>query len=75
MEDMLAKVIEARAEITRLGLSTTLQVDGGVDDSTIALAARAGANSFVAGQSVFSHSDRESRILHLRRLAESNSSL
>ncbi len=50
MENMLSKVIEARAEITRLGLSTTLQVDGGVDDSTITLAAKAGANSFVAGQ-------------------------
>jgi len=75
MEDMLSKVIDARAEISRLGLSTTLQVDGGVDDSTIALAAKAGANCFVAGNSVFSHSDRQSRILELRRLAESNSSL
>jgi ribulose-phosphate 3-epimerase len=75
IEDMLSKVIDARAEISRLGLSTTLQVDGGVDDSTIALAAKAGANCFVAGNSVFSHSDRQSRILELRRLAESNSSL
>jgi len=75
MEDMLAKVMEARAEIARLGISTALQVDGGVDDLTIALAARAGADSFVAGHSIFSHTDRPSRIRELRRLAEANSSL
>ena len=75
MEDMLAKVREARAEINRLGLSTALEVDGGVDDSTIALAATAGANVFVAGHSIFSNPDRASRIRELRHLAESSSPL
>ncbi len=37
-------------------LKCELEVDGGVDEETAALAARAGADVFVAGSSVFANS-------------------
>lgn len=72
IQEMMPKVEQARSEIRRLGLSTTIQVDGGVDSETIVIAAKAGANSFVAGNAVFSSTDRQAEIEHLRNLALEN---
>jgi ribulose-phosphate 3-epimerase len=69
---MMPKVEEARAEIRRLGLNTIIQVDGGIDSETIVTAARAGANSFVAGNAIFSKLDRPGEIEILRNLALEN---
>lgn len=74
MPEMLSKVQQARAEITRLGLSTRLQVDGGIDENTISLAALAGADTFVAGSSVFSKNDRNQQIELLREIANQSNS-
>lgn len=46
-----------------------LQVDGGIDERTIAIAAEAGADTFVAGSAVFS-GDPVERIAALRAAAE-----
>ena len=40
---------QARAQAEREGLGVTLQVDGGIDESTAPVAAAAGARCFVAG--------------------------
>lgn len=72
MDDMMPKVESARAEIRRLGLKTRLQVDGGIDAETIVTAAKAGADTFVAGSSVFSKSDRMQQIELLRNIANHN---
>ena len=69
MSDMMPKVEQARAEIDRLGLNIRLQVDGGIDENTIKVAAQAGADTFVAGSSVFSKSDRNGQIELLRDIA------
>lgn len=69
MPEMMSKVQRARAEITRLDLKTRLQVDGGIDEKTINLAALAGADTFVAGSSVFSKTDRNQQIELLRQIA------
>ncbi|MCL4423789.1 MAG: ribulose-phosphate 3-epimerase [Actinobacteria bacterium] len=53
MADVMAKVAMARSEIDRRGLSVELQVDGGVDEKTAPMAARAGATVFVAGTAIF----------------------
>ena len=52
---MEPKVAEVRAMLERRGLSDSvdLEVDGGVGPATIGAAARAGANVFVAGTSLF----------------------
>ena len=48
---------------------TVLQVDGGINRKTIAAAAAAGANCFVAGSAVFGREDYGAEITALRELA------
>jgi ribulose-phosphate 3-epimerase len=50
---VVPKVAALRAEIARRGLSTDVEVDGGIAPDTVAAVARAGANVFVAGSAVF----------------------
>jgi len=50
---MMQKITALRKEIERRGLSTDIQVDGGVDASNIGAIKKAGANVFVAGSAVF----------------------
>lgn len=49
------------------GLAFDIEVDGGIDDQTIALAADAGANVFVAGSYVFK-GDVTERVARLRKV-------
>lgn len=70
MEDMMVKVEALSAAIRASSLDIALEIDGGVDLSNIAQAARCGADTFVAGSSVFSAEDRNQRISELRALAK-----
>lgn len=54
IESMLGKISRVRALIDERGLSTDLQVDGGVSASTAASVVQAGANVLVAGSAVYS---------------------
>ncbi|MBX3104362.1 MAG: ribulose-phosphate 3-epimerase [Cryobacterium sp.] len=47
-----------------------LQVDGGIDATTIAIAAQAGADTFVAGTSVFREGEPNENIQKLREIAQ-----
>ena len=69
IESCLEKVAEARAAITAAGLSTRLQVDGGIDSHNISRVAAHGADTFVAGSAVFGVEDRNAQINRLRNLA------
>ena len=53
MAEVLPKVEAVAQEARRLGRNIWIQVDGGVAPDTIGFAAAAGANTFVAGSSVF----------------------
>lgn len=53
----LAKVARVRAEIERQGLTTDIEVDGGVDATNARRCVEAGANVLVAGTAVFGHPD------------------
>jgi len=55
------------------GLDVWLQVDGGINDDTIAIAAEAGADTFVAGSSVFGAESASAQIEKLRALAGAHS--
>lgn len=70
--EMMAKVQQARSEIDRLGLEIRLQVDGGIDENSIKLAASSGADTFVAGSSIFSKPNRNQQIESLRDIANSS---
>ena len=53
----LIKVREVRDEITRQGLETEVEVDGGVDAANARACVDAGADVLVAGTAVFRHPD------------------
>lgn len=67
------KIRALRAEIERRGLSTRIQVDGGVSEANIAEIAADGADVFVAGSAVFKSKvhpgDYAAAIANLRALA------
>ncbi|MCC6784388.1 MAG: ribulose-phosphate 3-epimerase [Planctomycetes bacterium] len=54
-----------------LGFRGEIEMDGGIAPDTIARAAAAGVNAFVAGTAVFAAPDRAARIAELRAAAES----
>jgi ribulose-phosphate 3-epimerase len=67
----LAKVETLRGWIEDRGLAITLEVDGGITEDTIASAARAGANAFVAGTAIFGQPSYRKAIAALRQAASS----
>ena len=68
MADMLPKIKALREEVSRRGLHTIIQVDGGINESTIGLAAEAGADCFVAGSAIFQAEDAGEAIAELRQI-------
>lgn len=69
MEDTMPKVEKVKAEIDRRGLNTDIQVDGGINEKTLAVAARAGANVFVSGNAIFSSDNAEETIRKFKSIA------
>ncbi|MBQ8297263.1 MAG: ribulose-phosphate 3-epimerase [Ruminococcus sp.] len=57
MSDMTEKVRLIRKKITELGLSTDIEVDGGIDAVTSAVIKEAGANVLVSGSYLFKAPD------------------
>jgi ribulose-phosphate 3-epimerase len=53
MESTMPKLHLLREAVEKTGLDVWLQVDGGINERTIAIALEAGADTFVAGSSVF----------------------
>ncbi len=70
LESMLGKVARTRAAVDAAGLDVWVQVDGGISRATVERAARAGADTFVAGSAVYTAADPAAEIAALRRLAE-----
>jgi ribulose-phosphate 3-epimerase len=66
MESTMPKLRLLREATTRSGLDVWLQVDGGISEKTIGIAAEAGADTFVAGSSVFNAGEPEEQIALLR---------
>jgi ribulose-phosphate 3-epimerase len=66
MESTMPKLVALRAALD--GRDIWLQVDGGIDERTIAIAAEAGADTFVAGSAVF-RGDPSAQIALLRDAA------
>ncbi len=60
---MLRKIESARK---MFGDAVDIQVDGGINDRTVAEAKSAGANVFVAGSFIFGAADRADRVAQLR---------
>ncbi|MGO1318847.1 MAG: ribulose-phosphate 3-epimerase [Galactobacter sp.] len=69
LEVTLPKIRAARAAIDAAGGTVALQIDGGVNLDTIAMAADAGADTFVAGSAVYGAEDVAAAISALRAAA------
>jgi ribulose-phosphate 3-epimerase len=69
MDSTMPKLRTLREAVTNSGLDVWLQVDGGIDEDTIGIAAEAGADTFVAGLAVFGGDDPVSRVAALRAAA------
>lgn len=69
MPETLPKLRRLADEARRRGSAVWLQVDGGIGESTIAQAAEAGADTFVAGSAVFGAGDPARAIAGLREAA------
>ncbi len=69
LPSVLPKVRKLRDWIDREGLAIDLEIDGGVQPSTIRDAVEAGAKVLVAGNAVFGEADRAAAILALRAAA------
>ena len=64
--DSLDKLADARAIIEASGRDIRLEIDGGIKPDNIAAAARAGADTFVAGSAIFGGDDYDSIIREMR---------
>lgn len=69
MPEVMPKLRLLRAEAQRTGSDVWLQVDGGITESTIVQAAEAGADTFVAGSSVYGKENPNLAIAGLRAAA------
>ncbi len=70
IDAMLAKIEAVSGACASLGTDLLIEVDGGIDARTIRRAAQAGANTFVAGSTIFGAADKGAAIAELRRSAE-----
>ncbi len=61
------KIARARELLAAHGSNARLEVDGGIQRQTIAPAARAGADTFVAGSAIFDSDDPAAEVRELRR--------
>ena len=66
MHEQLPKISRVRELIDTLSPDCELEVDGGIDGTTAALAIEAGANVLVAGNAVFGSADRTEAIERIR---------
>jgi ribulose-phosphate 3-epimerase len=66
MPEMMPKVRAAAAARERMGLKFRLEVDGGINEKTAALAVAHGADTLVAGTSVFGAPDMAEAVRRVR---------
>ncbi len=63
---VLSKIAEVRRRVDRCGRAVRVEVDGGIKVENIAEAARAGADTFVAGSAIFGSKDYTATIRAMR---------
>jgi len=73
IESTMPKLQKLRTAVAASGLDVWLQVDGGITEETIVIAAENGADTFVAGSSVFRSAEPADAIATLRAAAQAHS--
>lgn len=67
--ETLPKIRKAREMITQRGLHTDIEVDGGINPSTVPLVVQAGANLLVAGSAVYNEKESVAQAIQRLRAA------
>ncbi len=70
IQSALQKIEQVRRRIAASGREVWLEVDGGIKIDNIAAAARAGADTFVAGSAIFGSKDYRATIATMRKELE-----
>jgi ribulose-phosphate 3-epimerase len=70
IESVVPKIEQAHAAIRRRDLGVVIEVDGGIDEHTVATTACAGARVFVAGTAVYGEPSPAKAVRELRLLVE-----
>ncbi len=66
MAEVMPKLAATRAAIAERGLRVSVEVDGGIDEHTGPVAARNGADTFVAGNAIFRAEDPRAAARRIR---------
>jgi len=69
IEPVLSKISDLRHMIDRMGLSTVIQVDGGVDRKNAQRIRAAGADVLIMGSAFFRETDRKALVQEIKRLS------
>jgi ribulose-phosphate 3-epimerase len=72
IHETLPKIQQAEAWRRERKLAYRISVDGGINEQTAAECARAGADTFVAGTSLFGQRNLKAAIARLRKIAHAN---
>ena len=72
IHECLPKIQQAAAWRSEKKLSYRLEVDGGINNQTVAECARAGADTFVAGTALFSKRNMGAAVKQMRKIAHDN---
>ena len=72
IHEMLPKIQQADAWRREKGLRYRISVDGGINNQTAADCARAGADTFVAGTTLFTASSMKREVTKLRKIVHAN---
>jgi len=69
MAEVVPKVNQAAEAVARTGRPVAIEVDGGIDATTVGDVARAGADTFVAGSAIFGQPDPAGAARSIRQAA------
>jgi ribulose-phosphate 3-epimerase len=72
IHETLPKIQQVEAWRRERKLAYRISVDGGINDDTVAECARAGADTFVAGTSLFGQRNLKAAVAKLRKIAHAN---
>lgn len=70
ISQMQHKIKRTKEAVLKSGLDVWIQVDGGISQETIEIAATAGADTFVAGSAVYNAENASAEVENLRKLAQ-----
>jgi ribulose-phosphate 3-epimerase len=72
IHEMLPKIQQADAWRREKGLHYRISVDGGINNETVAECARAGADTFVAGTTMFTARSMKREVTRMRKITHAN---